>query len=771
MKVEELSEIKKWSDLSEDEQSLFHVCSKDFKGSTEERKTVVERLLEKGVDINVRAERDDFPSKENTALISANALNDERGEKLFLYLLDAGATFTTEEGEDMLHGNIMKLGAKNPRKALALLEKGVKLVQKDSEWESFLSKSIKNFTGQMDEETSRTHEKLVLTLLDMSETREDWLLIDAAGSVGAASKIIPALFAKGPKLNSRNTAKAFSAAFKARNILGVEALIAGGADVNWKSDYGYNLLHFAAQYKGTGEIISLLVKKGLKVNAKSKGGETPLVLAVTNSSSEGIKALVSAGANLHESYYGGFLLHYALRLNLTAIILELVNQGIDINVVDKSSGLTPLAVAFSQKYPNIKAAIVLIKAGARIEKKEGEEMLHNCVHGCRNYDLALALLERGVKPVPKESDHVSFLWRSLNNLQSPYDAREKNVSRIEQLVLKLIEVSEDPAKERGYLNRSLLHDAAEIQRAATTVIPALVNRGCELDAKDSRNATPLAYAISTRNINGVRALLSLGANPNLGDEINTCHLMMALEHPTNEMALLLLKHKANLHTEIALDFPTGILRLSPLHIACLLNDTTLVKAMFEAADPLEIRTLFRNFDPQHLNQLANANIPYISTMTENDQNGVSPMDRLLQEGGPVNPFHIAKAHGNEALIKTLLTGWSQGCTTSFMIACMTYFPETGGEKVVKEIPTLLNACLMHPLLAEGKSQPPGGRVEALLAQYDDEVPTQLHKVVKNISLSYGTNHEEFSELKARAESKREENEITALFDELPKIGF
>jgi len=453
---------------------------------------------------------------------------------------------------------------------------------------------------------------------------------------------------------------------------------------------------------------------------------------------------------------------------------RLLEKGVDINVVEESSGLTPLSAAFVGRTPNIKAATLLIKAGARIEKKEGEEMLCKSIFRPGRNELALALLERGV--VPKESDRGAFLFTGLGILSNPYDKSEGNVSRIEQIVLKLIEMSEDPAKERGNLNRTLLHDAATSPRAAFKIIPALVERGCELDAKNDYDQKPLELAISSGNVDGVRALLSLGANPNWGGRIGTSYLMKACDIGNTEIALLLLKYKSDFRREYI--FLYDDLRLSPLHAACFANDTTLVKAIFDAADPLEIRSLFRNFDPQVLNQyfgpqevFAGGRPSYINIFTENDQNGVSPMDRLLLEEGPVNPFHIAKAHGNEALIKILLTGWSQGCTTSFMVGAMNYFPETGGEKVVKEIPTLLNACLMHPLLVEGKSQPLEGRVEALLAQYDDEVPTQLHKVIKEIPLSYGTNHEEFSALKARAESKREENEITALFDELPKIGY
>ena len=59
----------------------------------------------------------------------------------------------------------------------------------------------------------------------------------------------------------------------------VKLLIAGGADVNAKSEYETTPLHFAAfaDYK---EAIELLIAKGAEVNARNNNGGTPLGLAI-----------------------------------------------------------------------------------------------------------------------------------------------------------------------------------------------------------------------------------------------------------------------------------------------------------------------------------------------------------------------------------------------------------------------------------------------------------------------------------------------------------
>ena len=54
-----------------------------------------------------------------------------------------------------------------------------------------------------------------------------------------------------------------------------ELLIAKGANVNGKNDFGVTPLHYAADY-GHREIIELLIAKGANVNAHMTGGSTPL---------------------------------------------------------------------------------------------------------------------------------------------------------------------------------------------------------------------------------------------------------------------------------------------------------------------------------------------------------------------------------------------------------------------------------------------------------------------------------------------------------------
>ena len=214
------------------------------------------------------------------------------------------------------------------------------------------------------------------------------------------------------KKGDKTTYLMYAAAFITDvNILNL--LVAKGADVTLKDKNGYNALHHATTFN-TLEIVTFFVEKGMDVNMETKIKETPLHLAITNSSDNHIVPyLIERGANVNAGDKDGITplmkavnhfkvefiklllekgasvespdihgrrtpLHYAIdtayfnQTNPIAvdIVKLLVEKGADVNA-KSLLGFTPLMIAAKLKNPDI--AIYLVEKGANINDQESYE--------------------------------------------------------------------------------------------------------------------------------------------------------------------------------------------------------------------------------------------------------------------------------------------------------------------------------------------------------------------------------------------------------------
>ena len=82
------------------------------------------------------------------------------------------------------------------------------------------------------------------------------------------------------------------------NLIGVQAELDKGVDVNAKREDGSTPLHCAA-LKGHKEVAELLIDKGSDVHAKDKWGSTPLHYAALKGHKEVAELLIDKGADVH----------------------------------------------------------------------------------------------------------------------------------------------------------------------------------------------------------------------------------------------------------------------------------------------------------------------------------------------------------------------------------------------------------------------------------------------------------------------------------------
>jgi len=100
----------------------------------------------------------------------------------------------------------------------------------------------------------------------------------------------------------------------------VELLLAAGADVNAKSNYGDTALHYAAR-GGHVDVVELLLEAGADVNAKNKNGRTALFWASFKGHAAVVELMLAAGA------VDKYALHLAARRGHAAVV-ELIERWV-----------------------------------------------------------------------------------------------------------------------------------------------------------------------------------------------------------------------------------------------------------------------------------------------------------------------------------------------------------------------------------------------------------------------------------------------------------
>ena len=125
----------------------------------------------------------------------------------------------------------------------------------------------------------------------------------------------------------------------------------------WGGDkFGYSPLHYAAHH-GNKEIVTLLITNSADVNAKGKGGETPLSMAANKETADllrkhggkygtfigavaggdidAVKMFLDAGSDLNEKVQHGWTpLHETAVFGHAEVAKLLIANGADVNALD-----------------------------------------------------------------------------------------------------------------------------------------------------------------------------------------------------------------------------------------------------------------------------------------------------------------------------------------------------------------------------------------------------------------------------------------------------
>jgi len=174
--------------------------------------------------------------------------------------------------------------------------------------------------------------------------------------------IIELLLSQGANINAKdkNAMTALDHAIILNRKAAAKLLVEKGAQLNDCN------LHWAA-YEGNNELVELLLKKGLNVNASChpeghKGIDlsAPLYGAITNDYSDVAEILIAHGAIINPQTQNYSPLHAAASSRAHKTMKLLISKGAKINVKDKE-GHTPLY--YATKKEDIEGQQILIAAG------------------------------------------------------------------------------------------------------------------------------------------------------------------------------------------------------------------------------------------------------------------------------------------------------------------------------------------------------------------------------------------------------------------------
>ena len=259
----------------------------------------------------------------------------------------------------------------------------------------------------------------------------------------------------------------------------VKALIAAGADVNAKNEYGRTALFQAACKKDRVKIAYLLVKAGADVNTVN-GGRSALSMAASYSHIGVMKALVMGKVDIDKPDDGLTPLFYAIRDNREKSVRFLLKHGADIKNCKKV-----MSIAHS-----VEVANALLKAGADINEDNGAPLTNSIYYG--HPELFEFLIKSGAKKTPE------ILAECLNS------AIHSNNPNTVSLVLQYEADVNFANKNTG--NTPLMDG---VKKGNAKIVKILLEAGADVDAKNKNGETALSLAEKlTKNKEEIIKLLS-----------------------------------------------------------------------------------------------------------------------------------------------------------------------------------------------------------------------------------------------------------------------
>jgi uncharacterized protein len=330
----------------------------------------------------------------------------------------------------------------------------------------------------------------------------------------------------------------------------IAALLKQRVNVNVPQADGMTALHWAV-YHDDARMTALLLEAGANASAANRYGVTPLSLACTNGNTAIVESLLKAGADTNSTLRGGeTVLMIAARTGKPGPVKALLARGADVNAKDRNgqtalmwaaaeghadvvsallaagadfrtplpSGFTPLL--FAAREGRIEVAQVLLKAGADVHQatqpkrvpprgpKPGMSALMLAVEN-GHFELALALVKAGANPNDQRCGCAALHMISWVRQPNRGDSEDGDPPPIGSGKLTSLEFV-----------KAIVAHGADVNLPQRKGVPGRGILG-------RLGATPLIAAASTSDVELMRTLLDLGADPRRANADGTPPLLAA----------------------------------------------------------------------------------------------------------------------------------------------------------------------------------------------------------------------------------------------------
>ena len=314
-------------------------------------------------------------------------------------------------------------------------------------------------------------------------------------------------------------------------------------NINTKDKDGQTLLHIAAK-NNIIEAVTLLIKKGAKIDSLDSEGKTPLLVALERRNIEVATLLASNNADLFKKdIFGSSPFFYAREVGLLSNILN----SKTINQKDENAK-TPLHYAVEDYDVLLVKQILTLGVPAIGIKEDGSNLLTIAYRSPTKTEaatIASLLLLAGVEPLYgdfKEFEQAvikrNYGARFNDGMTALHVAASKGYLGF---VKHLIEQG-CPVNAKNAANSTALHEA--VRKGNTSCVSVLLSNGADTTITDSFGNSPLHIVMpKSSRLEIFNLLLSRGTNPNIKDSYGETplHIATRLKYNLDIIKLLVSK--------------------------------------------------------------------------------------------------------------------------------------------------------------------------------------------------------------------------------------